>query len=37
LELRADRTWQPRPVAGETRDDRELSIAACNITVKSEK
>jgi ubiquinone/menaquinone biosynthesis C-methylase UbiE len=36
LELRADRTWQPRPVTGEMRDDRELSIAVCNITVKSE-
>lgn len=36
LELRADHTWQPRPVAGEDRDDRELSIAVCNITVKSE-
>ncbi len=34
LELRTDRTWQPRPVAGETRDDRELSIAVCNITVR---
>src|SRR6266550_1093656 len=34
LELRADHTWQPRPVAGETRDDRELSIAVCNIVVR---
>jgi len=34
LELRADRTWQPRPVADETRDDRELSIAVCNIVIK---
>ncbi len=34
LELRADRTWQPRPVANETRDDRELSIAVCNIVIK---
>jgi hypothetical protein len=34
LELRTDRTWQPRPVAGETRDDRELSIAVCNIVVR---
>jgi SAM-dependent methyltransferase len=33
LELRADRTWQPRPVEDETRDDRELSIAVCNIIV----
>ena len=34
LELRADRTWQPRPVADETRDDRELSVAVCNIVVQ---
>lgn len=34
LELRADRTWQPRPTEDETRDDRELSVAVCNITVK---
>ncbi|MEP6742265.1 MAG: methyltransferase domain-containing protein [bacterium] len=33
LELRADRSWQARPVAGETRDDRELSIAVCNIVL----
>ena len=33
LELRADRTWQPRPSEDETRDDRELSIAVCNIEV----
>ncbi len=31
LEIRADRTWQPRPLDGENRDDRELSIAVCNI------
>ena len=31
LELRADRTWQPRPRQDETRDDRELSVAVCNI------
>ena len=37
LEIRADRTWQPRPGDDETRDDRELSIAVCNITVKGEK
>lgn len=36
LEFRTDRTWQPRPVNDETRDDRELSIAVCNILVKSE-
>ena len=33
LQLRADRTWQPRPTKGETRDDRELSIAVCNIEI----
>jgi ubiquinone/menaquinone biosynthesis C-methylase UbiE len=33
LELRADRTWQPRPTGDETRDDRELSIAVCNVVV----
>jgi cyclopropane fatty-acyl-phospholipid synthase-like methyltransferase len=35
LEIRADRTWQPRPTSDETRDDRELSIAVCNIEVVS--
>lgn len=35
LEIRADRTWQPRPT-GETRDDRELSIAVCNIQAVSD-
>jgi len=35
LELRASRTWQPRSVTEvrEERDDRELSIAVCNIEV----
>lgn len=33
FEIRADRTWQPRPTGDETRDDRELSIAVCNIVV----
>jgi SAM-dependent methyltransferase len=36
LEIRADRTWQPRPVADEVRDDRELSVAVCNIEIHSE-
>jgi SAM-dependent methyltransferase len=36
LEIRADRTWQPRPSGDETRDDRELSIAVCNITVSGQ-
>jgi len=34
LEIRADRTWQPRPADGD-RDDREISIAVCNLEVKS--
>jgi cyclopropane fatty-acyl-phospholipid synthase-like methyltransferase len=33
LEVRANRTWQPRPTNDETRDDRELSIAVCNIEI----
>ncbi|HEY6805340.1 MAG TPA: methyltransferase domain-containing protein [Pyrinomonadaceae bacterium] len=35
LELRVDRTWQPRinDPNRETRDDREISIAVCNIQV----
>jgi cyclopropane fatty-acyl-phospholipid synthase-like methyltransferase len=33
LELRADRTWQPRPDDPENPDDRELSIAVCNLEV----
>lgn len=35
LEIRSDRTWQPRPATDVTRDDRELSIAVCNIEVVS--
>jgi cyclopropane fatty-acyl-phospholipid synthase-like methyltransferase len=31
LELRAERTWQPRPDDPSNPDDRELSIAVCNI------
>ncbi|HEX8475193.1 MAG TPA: methyltransferase domain-containing protein [Pyrinomonadaceae bacterium] len=34
LEIRADRTWQPRPDDPENRDDRELSIAVCNIEIE---
>ncbi len=34
LELRADRTWKPRPTRDETRDDRELSVAVCNIVIE---
>lgn len=33
LEIRANRIWQPRPTNDETRDDRELSIAVCNLVV----
>lgn len=32
LEVSADRTWQPRPNE-EPRDDRELSIAICNVEI----
>jgi SAM-dependent methyltransferase len=35
LELRANRTWQPRPTNNEERDDRELSVAVCNIEIRS--
>lgn len=31
LEITADQTWQPRPHDPEHRDDREISIAVCNI------
>jgi cyclopropane fatty-acyl-phospholipid synthase-like methyltransferase len=31
LELRASRTWQPRPHDEHNPDDRELSIAVCNL------
>jgi cyclopropane fatty-acyl-phospholipid synthase-like methyltransferase len=33
LEIKASRTWQPRPGDGAERDDRELSIAVCNLVV----
>ena len=32
LEIRSDRTWQPRPTDDATRDDRELSIAVQAIS-----
>jgi len=35
LQIRADRTWRPRPANDETRDDREISIAVCNIELKT--
>jgi cyclopropane fatty-acyl-phospholipid synthase-like methyltransferase len=31
LEITADRTWQPRPGDAQNRDDRNISIAVCNI------
>lgn len=31
LEIHADRTWRPRPDDAHNRDDRELSVAVCNI------
>jgi hypothetical protein len=34
LKIRADRTWQPRPSENANRDDREISIAVCNIEIK---
>lgn len=34
LEFRADRSWQPRPGTGPNRDDRELSIAVCNLRIE---
>ncbi len=35
LEIRADRTWQPRPSDSDNRDDREISIAVCNLEARS--
>jgi hypothetical protein len=31
LEISANRTWQPRPGDPQNRDDRNISIAVCNI------
>jgi SAM-dependent methyltransferase len=31
LEITADQTWQPRPNDRQHRDDREISIAVCNL------
>ena len=31
LEVTADKTWQPRPGDPQSRDDREISIAVCNL------
>ena len=33
LEIRADRSWQPRPDDPANRDDREMSVAVCNIEI----
>jgi SAM-dependent methyltransferase len=33
LEVHSDRTWQPSAVNRESRDDRELSVAICNLQV----
>ena len=37
LSIRANRTWQPRPTKDETRDDREISIAVCNLEVVGDR
>jgi hypothetical protein len=31
LEITADQTWQPRPNDKQSRDDRAISIAVCNL------
>jgi hypothetical protein len=31
LEIAADQTWQPRPNDKTSRDDRQISIAVCNL------
>ena len=33
FEIRASRTWQPCSTNAESSDDRELSIAVCNVEV----
>lgn len=33
FEIRADRTWQPRSTNPDSNDDRELSVAVCNIEI----
>ena len=37
LEIHSSRTWQPRPVENENRDDREISIAVCNIELSTRR
>jgi hypothetical protein len=34
LEITADQTWQPRPGDPANRDDRNISIAVCNLRVE---
>ena len=31
LEISADQSWQPRPGDRQSRDDRQLSVAVCNL------
>jgi hypothetical protein len=31
LEITANQTWRPRPADPQYRDDREISIAVCNV------
>lgn len=33
LEIRSDRTWQPNAHDPTSKDDRQLSIAVCNIEI----
>ncbi len=37
LEIRAGRTWQPSAVDSSSTDDRELSIAVCNLEVSAKE
>jgi len=34
LEIKADRTWQPRPEASFERDDREISVAVFGLNLE---
>jgi hypothetical protein len=33
FEIRASQTWRPRPFDSENKDDRDLSVAVCNIEI----
>ena len=33
LEIRADRVWQPNQFDPQSTDDRELSVAVCNLEI----